>query len=75
MIEYPYKTMDVMDYLLISTKKIFFVKQIILILSLIRTAFFVKHINLENVKHFKKISKELMAIACHLNRWWYWYMS
>ena len=66
MIKYTSKTMDEMDYhlaievnykktvILIAIQKSFFVKQIDLILSLIRTAFLSSILNLKSAKHLKK---------------------
>ena len=32
--------------------------------------FWLDIVSLENVKHLKKISEELMPIVCHPKRWW-----
>ena len=48
----------------------------LLISSLIRRDFFVKHIKFEKRKELKKeLSEELMLVAWHSNRWWDWCMS
>ena len=62
MIKYTYKTMDAMDQLLvikvnyktvilITIQKSIFVKQIVLIFSLTRTAFLSRILNLQNANH------------------------
>ena len=57
---------------MITIKKNFFVKQIVLIFSLIRTAFLVWDIKFEKRKALKKkkISEELLPVARHPKRWW-----
>ena len=46
-----------------------------LIFSLIRTAFFVKHIKFEKHEELKKtISEEIIPVAWYPKGWWDWYM-
>ena len=46
-----------------------------LIFSLIRTAFFVKHIKFEKREELKKtISEEIIPVAWYPKGWWDWYM-
>ena len=49
--------------------KSFFVKQIVLILSLILTAFLSSILNSKNVQHLKKSNEELIPVAWHSKRW------
>ena len=51
-------------------------RKLLLISSLIRRDFFVKHIKFEKRKELKKeLSEELMLVAWHSNRWWDWCIS
>ena len=51
-------------------------RKLLLISSLIRRDFCVKHIKFEKRKELKKeLSEELMLVAWHSNRWWDWCMS
>ena len=82
MTKYIFKTMDMMDQLLDirvnykknyvnSIQKSFFFKHVVLIFSLVRTAFLSSILNLKNTKNLKKyISEELMPVAWYHNRWW-----
>ena len=46
-----------------------------LIFSLIRTAFFVKHIKFEKHEELKKTkSEEIIPVAWYPKGWWDWYM-
>ena len=55
--------------------KRFFVKQIVLIFSVARTAFLSSILNLKNIKHLKNVSEELMHVARHQNKWLDWCVS
>ena len=47
-----------------------------LIFSLIRTAFFVKHIKFEKREELKKtISEEIIPVVWYRKGWWDWYMA
>ena len=48
----------------------FFFKYIALIFSLIKTTFLSSILSLENAKHLKKISEELIPVAWHPSKWW-----
>ena len=51
-------------------------RKLLLISSLIRRDFCVKHIKFEKRKELKKeLSEELMLVAWHSSRWWDWCMS
>ena len=55
--------------MLITIMKSFFVKQIVLILSLIMTAFLSSILNSRNVQHLKKSNEELIPVAWDPKRW------
>ena len=55
--------------------KRFFVKQIVLIFSVARTAFLSSILNLKNIKHLKNVSEEFMHVARHQNKWLDWCVS
>ena len=61
--------------MLITIMKSFFVKQIVLILSLIMTAFLSSILNSKNVQHLKKSNEELIPVAWHPKRWQTFYVS
>ena len=85
MIKYTFKTMDVMDWLLvnykkavilITFKKAFLSSIFLLIFSLLRTGFLAWHNKFEKRKALiKKLNKELMHVAWDPNRWWDWCVS
>ena len=49
--------------------KSLFVKQIVSILSLIMTAFFLSILNSKSVQHLKMSNEELIPVAWHTKRW------
>ena len=60
--------------ILITIEKILFVKYVVLIFSLIRTASLSSILSLKNAKHLK-ISEELMPVAWYPKTWWNFYVS